>query len=191
MWRADRDRSRHRRDLDGNKCGYCISAQSTLARLPTPGEQQAMSHPVPARHAADRLANLQGLFDQANLLVITPSSPTLGAQYIDLHSSRDLKARLKVKSSGRLSNYTRRPPPEGYEAARGRLRIERIANKDFVTLAEIKRMRELCRVPASEPGMERVPTNLSQSLASEPVVSPQDALRARLKQSRVQEQSKS
>ena len=77
------------------------------------------------------------------------------------------------------------------EAARGRLRIERIANKDFVTLAEIKRMRELCRVPASEPGMERVPTNLSQSLASEPVVSPQDALRARLRQSRVQEQSKS
>ncbi|WP_212364758.1 hypothetical protein, partial [Bradyrhizobium jicamae] len=25
-----------------------------------------------------------------------------------------LKARLKVKSSGRLSNYTRRPTPEGY-----------------------------------------------------------------------------
>ena len=73
-----------------------------------------MSHSVPARHAADCLANLQGLFDQANLLVVTPSSPTLGAQHIDLHSPCDLKARLKVKSSGRLSNYTRRPPPEGY-----------------------------------------------------------------------------
>src|SRR5262249_10900010 len=89
-------------------------AQSTLARLSTPSEQQAVSHPVPARDAADRLASLQGLFDKANLLVVTPSPPTLGAQHIDLHSPRDLKARLKVKSSGRLSNYTRRPPPEGY-----------------------------------------------------------------------------
>jgi len=73
-----------------------------------------VSHPVPARDAADRLASLQGLFDKANLLVVAPSPPTLGAQHIDLHSPRDLKARLKVKSSGRLSNYTRRPTPEGY-----------------------------------------------------------------------------
>src|SRR6266481_7227675 len=36
------------------------------------------------------------------------------------------------------------------EAARGRLRIERIAGKDFTTLEEIKRMRELCRVQAKE-----------------------------------------
>lgn len=77
------------------------------------------------------------------------------------------------------------------EAARGRLRIERIANKDFVTLAEIKRMRELCRVPASELAMGDAPTDPSRSSASEPVISPQDALRARLKQSRIQEQSKS
>jgi hypothetical protein len=76
------------------------------------------------------------------------------------------------------------------EAARGRLRIERIANKDFVTLAEIKRMRELCRVPAREPGTESAPTNLSVPWDSEAVVSPQDALRARLKQSRLRVQSK-
>jgi hypothetical protein len=30
------------------------------------------------------------------------------------------------------------------EAARGRLRVERIAGKDFTTLDEINRMRELC-----------------------------------------------
>src|SRR5204863_6469635 len=60
--------------------------------------------------------SLQGLFDKANLLVVTPSPPTLGTQHIDLHSPRDLKARLKVKSSGRLSNYTRRPTPEGYDS---------------------------------------------------------------------------
>lgn len=113
MWRA-RDRSRHRRDLDGNKSRRRISAQSTLPRLSPRGEQQAMSHPVPARDAADRLASLQGLFDKANLLVVTPSPPTLGAQHIDLHSPHDLKARLKAKSSRRLPNYTRRPPPEEY-----------------------------------------------------------------------------
>src|SRR5258708_6152881 len=75
------------------------------------------------------------------------------------------------------------------EAARGRLTIERIAGKDFTTLDEIKRMRELCRVPAREPGMESATTNLTVPSGSEAVVSPQDALRARLKQSRAQEQS--
>jgi hypothetical protein len=34
------------------------------------------------------------------------------------------------------------------EAARGRLVVERIANKDYTTLAQIERMRELCRVEA-------------------------------------------
>ena len=34
------------------------------------------------------------------------------------------------------------------EGARGRLTIERIAGKDYTTLASIERMRELCRVEA-------------------------------------------
>ena len=34
------------------------------------------------------------------------------------------------------------------EGARGRLVIERIAGKDYTTLANIERMRELCRVAA-------------------------------------------
>jgi hypothetical protein len=37
------------------------------------------------------------------------------------------------------------------EAARGRLVIERIAGKDYVTLASIEGMRELCRVEAKAP----------------------------------------
>src|SRR6202048_1227904 len=37
------------------------------------------------------------------------------------------------------------------EGARGRLVIERIAGKDFTTLANIERMRELCRVEAKGP----------------------------------------
>jgi hypothetical protein len=37
------------------------------------------------------------------------------------------------------------------EAARGRLVIERIAGKDFTTLKNIERMRELCRVEAKVP----------------------------------------
>src|SRR5882724_8217524 len=79
------------------------------------------------------------------------------------------------------------------EAARGRLRIERIAGKDFTTLDEIKKMRELCRVQAKELGCSNVsrdtvaenssprPFGSSRTAAS---ISPQDALRARLKQSR-------
>ena len=37
------------------------------------------------------------------------------------------------------------------EAARGRLVIERIAGKDYTTLANIERMRELCRVEVKAP----------------------------------------
>src|ERR1700730_1219290 len=36
------------------------------------------------------------------------------------------------------------------EAARGRLVIERVAGKDFTTLDNIERMRELCRVQAKD-----------------------------------------
>ena len=118
LWRA-RCRSRPRSNLDRNKRRHGLSAQSTLPRLPTPGEQQALSHPVPARDAAHRLASLQRLFNQANLLVVTPSSPTFSAQDLDLHSPHDLKARLKATSSRRLPNYTRRPPPEEYDRTVG------------------------------------------------------------------------
>src|SRR6202020_305047 len=38
------------------------------------------------------------------------------------------------------------------EALRGRLVTERIAGKDYTTLANIDRMRELCRVQVREPG---------------------------------------
>ena len=38
------------------------------------------------------------------------------------------------------------------EGARGRLIIERIAGKDYTTLANIERMRELCRVEAKAHG---------------------------------------
>jgi hypothetical protein len=37
------------------------------------------------------------------------------------------------------------------EAARGRLVVERIAGKDYTTLANIERMRELCRVEVKVP----------------------------------------
>src|ERR1700731_4753797 len=79
------------------------------------------------------------------------------------------------------------------EANRGRLRIERVAGKDFTTLNDIKRMRELCRVPAKELGStnEKHDTaatsslpKLSGSSRTVAAISPQDALRARLQQSR-------
>jgi hypothetical protein len=38
------------------------------------------------------------------------------------------------------------------EAARGRLIVERIAGKDFTTLAAIRRMRELCRADQNRQG---------------------------------------
>jgi transposase len=85
------------------------------------------------------------------------------------------------------------------EAARGRLRIERIAGKDFTTLQNIDEMRKLCRVPAKalacsngalgteEESSSPKPSGSSRTAAG---ISPQDALRAQLKQSRLEKPSK-
>jgi hypothetical protein len=50
---------------------------AVAARLPTPGEQQAVSQS--AHNAADSFSSLQGLFDQTNLVVVTPSAPAFSA----------------------------------------------------------------------------------------------------------------
>jgi hypothetical protein len=79
------------------------------------------------------------------------------------------------------------------EAARGRLYVERIAGKDYTTLVAIKRMRELCRVPAKalacsngelDTREKSSSPKLSGSSRTAASISPQDALRAQLKQSR-------
>jgi hypothetical protein len=72
------------------------------------------------------------------------------------------------------------------EGTRGRLTIERIAGKDYTTLANIERMRELCRVQAKVHGSTCAghaqasggkPCGLS---ATGNAISPRDALEARL-----------
>src|ERR1700722_4912690 len=79
------------------------------------------------------------------------------------------------------------------EAARGRLVIERIAGKDFTTIANIDRMRELCRasVRAQDSTNDRPkekaavssPTRSGQ-FETENEKLPQESLRATLKESR-------
>jgi hypothetical protein len=72
------------------------------------------------------------------------------------------------------------------EAERGRLLIERVAGKDFTTLANIERMRELCRVEAKVHGS--ICAGHAQASAGKPcglsamgdAISPRDALEARL-----------
>src|SRR5262244_3943714 len=76
------------------------------------------------------------------------------------------------------------------EAARGRLVVERIAGKDYTTLANIKLMRELCRVEAKVPACGSVrqgatraaksPAELYGSSSMPANISPRDALRAKL-----------
>src|SRR3954471_5847813 len=55
------------------------------------------------------------------------------------------------------------------EGARGRLVIERVAGKDYTTLANIERMRELCRVEAREPGSSSAKSAETQSETSHTV----------------------
>lgn len=75
------------------------------------------------------------------------------------------------------------------ERDRNRLVTEMVAGKEYTTLADIKRMRELCRVPAKalDSGSdrhaaktERSSPHQSGSSKTMGSISPQDALRARL-----------
>jgi hypothetical protein len=59
------------------------------------------------------------------------------------------------------------------EAARGRLKLERIAGKDFTTLAAIEEMRALCVVPRKVVVKPPAPANSSPLVAK-------DAFMARL-----------
>src|SRR5580693_1794997 len=77
------------------------------------------------------------------------------------------------------------------EAARGRLVIERIAGKDYTTLANIERMREQCRVdtkvhtygcgPEKETVKDTRSGGQGGSSSIAEGISPQDALRAKLR----------
>jgi hypothetical protein len=120
-------------------------------------------------------------------------STTLGNVAADVPLRLSVAAKLAFPDGSMTVSGLRR------EAARGRLRIERIAGKDFTTLEEIKRMRELCRVEAKEPGCTGKRHDIAMGSSSpkafgssktEAAVTPQDALRARLKQSRPETQSK-
>jgi hypothetical protein len=57
------------------------------------------------------------------------------------------------------------------EGARGRLAIERIAGKDYTTLANIERMREACRVQAKAPDSTFGPRDATPS-ATSPITQP-------------------
>jgi hypothetical protein len=64
---------------------------------------------------------------------------------------RDTPLRLGVAASLAFPDGSMTASGLRREALRGRLMIERIAGKDYTTLANIERMRELCRVKARAP----------------------------------------
>src|SRR4051794_29663892 len=113
--------------------------------------------------------------------------------------ARDAPLRLSIAAKLAFPDGSMTASGLRREAARGRLRIERIAGKDYTTLDSIDRMRELCRVQARELGyssvrldtvLESSSPKLSGLSRTASNISPQDALRARLKQSRRQKQSR-
>ena len=73
----------------------------------------------------------------------------------------DTPLRLSVAAALAFPDGTMTASGLRREGARGRLMIERIAGKDYTTLANIGRMRALCRVES------RVPDFISDSVESE------------------------
>ncbi len=73
-------------------------------------------------------------------------------------------ARLAFPAGGMTAAGLRR------EASRGRLTIERIAGKDFTTLAAIEKMRVLCRVPPKEVSHFAAPSSAEPPAASQAAV---------------------
>src|SRR5271157_5679076 len=74
----------------------------------------------------------------------------------------DTPLRLSVAAAFAFPDGTMTASGLRRECQRGRLVIERIAGKDYTTLANIERMRELCRVKA------KVPDCGSESAADDP-----------------------
>src|SRR5882757_8935290 len=105
----------------------------------------------------------------------------------------DTPLRLDMAASISFPNKSMTASGLRREAARGRLVIERIAGKDFTTLAHIERMRELCRVSARAQGSTNERPR-ERTVASLPMLSgqsatvngklPQESLRAKLNESR-------
>src|SRR5450759_5586324 len=71
----------------------------------------------------------------------------------------DTPLRLKVAAALAYPDGSMTASGLRREAARGRLVIERTAGKDYTTLANIDRMRELCRVQPKEPACGFAPKN--------------------------------
>jgi len=74
-----------------------------------------------------------------------PELPSLEQAKTDTPLRLEIAARPAFPDGSMTASGLRR------EATRGRLAIEKIARKDFTTLAEIERMRELCRVQRRAP----------------------------------------
>src|ERR1017187_371966 len=102
----------------------------------------------------------------------------------------DTPLRLSVAAAVAFPDGTMTASGLRKEGARGRLVIERIAGKDYTTLANIDRMRELCRVEAKghacgsdQPGGARPARLLAErsgSFSTGASTSPRDALKAKL-----------
>jgi hypothetical protein len=86
-----------------------------------------------------------GLFLMANRRVNPPMAGTIDPS---APLRLDLAAKIAFPDGSMTASGLRR------ESARGRLALERIANKDYTTLEAIRIMRELCRVQAKESALQ-------------------------------------
>jgi len=117
------------------------------------------------------------------------------ANPLEIHSvARDAPVRLSIAAKLAFPDGTMTSSGLRKEAAKGRLVIERIAGKDFTTLENIDRMRELCRVKqreqdygcvqTSKTATDKLSGDLPGSSSTEANILSQDALRTKLRQQR-------
>jgi hypothetical protein len=126
---------------------------------------------------------------------INETATMLIVNYYATLVARDTPLRLKIAAKIAFPDGSMTVSGLRREAKRGKLTIERISGKDFTTLGNIDRMRELCRVQAKVPdftneghdiglaSLSRKPSGSSKTATD---ISPQAALRERLKQSHIQ-----
>jgi hypothetical protein len=82
---------------------------------------------------------------------LRPFHKMLKAKFKREEIALDMPLRLGVAASLAFPDGSMTASGLRREAARGRLVIERIAGKDYVSLSAIERMRELCRVERKVP----------------------------------------
>ena len=113
--RLQQGRRRRRVDLNRKQDRAVSPDRLRRARLPSPGEEQALRHACRRATRSPRSPR-QRLFDDPRLLVLAPAPAAIDPQNLPIHLCVTLRLALRSHPSRPRRPQTRRPPPDGCDS---------------------------------------------------------------------------